>query len=189
MVEDDKVEMSTELPHREGQTLGDAVNGLVKEKGFTRIAAIKAVYEGLESGEYLLWDPNPPTSVFSFFFSLYNLPFWGMLLYFWLTLYSITEFVSYPLLYVRYVLTFFLTLFLPGYLIMDILMPRNFEKETVLKVSLGLILTFLLVGIIGFAAASSSLGLTENSTVIGIFGVTLVISIVWSLNKYQRRLY
>jgi hypothetical protein len=44
-----------------------------------------------------------------------------------------------------------------------------------------------LVAVVTFMAASSSFGLTENSTVIGLLGITLIFSVIWSVSKYARR--
>jgi 5-bromo-4-chloroindolyl phosphate hydrolysis protein len=70
---------------------------------------------------------------------------------------------------------------------MDAVMPSGFRRETMLKIGLSIILNFLLVAVVTFMAASSSFGLTENSTVIGLLGITLIFSVIWSVSKYARR--
>ena len=187
LAEDRKLEKSTFLWYQEGQTLDDTLNRIIVERGVTRITAIKTVYDLLSTDGYRLKDPHPPKNFFSFAFSFFNYPFWTVIFFLWLTLYSITAFTNYPLLYVRYVCTLFLTLIVPGYLIMDAVMPSGFRRETMLKIGLSIILNFLLVAVVTFMAASSSFGLTENSTVIGLLGITLIFSVIWSVSKYARR--
>jgi hypothetical protein len=179
------------LSSYEGQTLEEVIKSISLEKGVSRIKAIEITYNEIESGRFHLIDVNPPKNYLLFFFSFYNIYFWITIMYLALTFYSITALPQfYPYLYLRYASTILLTLFVPGYLIMDSITPNNYQQETLLKIGLGIIISFLLVSITGYILISSSYGFKESSIMVTLISLTTILSLVWSLTKYlKRKLY
>lgn len=185
MDEDNRI---VNLSSYEGQTLEEVIKSISLEKGVSKIKAIEITYNQVESGRFHLVDVNPPKNYLLFFFSFYNIYFWITIMYLALTYYSITALPQvYPYSYLRYSSTILLTLFVPGYLIMDSITPNNFQQETLLKISLGVIISFLLVSITGYMLISSSYGFKESSIMITLLSITAIISLFWSLNNYLKR--
>ncbi len=188
MDENNKIADTSSLNPYEGQTLDKAIVSITLEKRISRVEAIEIIYNELSSKKFKLIDDNPPKNILRFFFSLYNIFFWIMMIYEGLTFYSIMILPQvFPYLYLRYACTLILTFFIPGYLIMEIFMPNNLQKETLLKISLGVIISFLLVSITGYMLISSSYGFRETSIMMTLLFITTVLSIFYSLNKYLRR--
>jgi hypothetical protein len=188
MDEDNKLKKVSNLNSLKGQTLKEAIRAIALEKEVPRIDAIEIIYNELESKEYKLKDIDPPKNILRFFFSFYNTYFWIMAIYVSLTLYSIIALPQvYPFLYIRFGCTLLLTLFIPGYLIMEIVTPNNLQKETLLKISLGIIISYLLLAIIGYMLASSSFMLKEGTITAILLSVTTILSLILSIKKYLRR--
>ncbi len=188
MDEDNGLTDADILHSYKGQTLKEAIRDITLEKGISRIDAIEIIYNDLNSTCYKLINDDPPQNFLQFFFSLYNTYFWVTIIYIVLTLYSITKLQQvYPYVYLRYACTLLLSLFIPGYLIMDIIIPSNLQREILLKVSLGVIISFLLVSITGYMLISSSFGFKETSIMATLLSLTTIISLIWSLNNYLHR--
>ena len=191
MDEDNGLVNKKNLNSYEGQTLDEAIKGITLEKGISRVDSIEIIYNELESKYYFLVDDNPPENYLRFFFSLYNIYFWITIIYLGLTFYSIMIMPQvYPYLYLRNACTLLLTLFIPGYLIMDTITPNNLWRETLLKISLGVIISFLLVSISSYMLISSGFVFMEATIMVTLLGITIIISLIYSLNKYlQRNVY
>ena len=162
-----------------GKTLNEAIRGITLEKGISRIDAMEILYNELEFKHYKLIDVNPPKNYLRFFFSLHNTYFWITIIYIGLTFYSIMALPQvYPYLHLRYACTLLLTLLVPGYLIMETITPSNLQSETLLKISLGVIISFLLVSIIEYMILSSNYDFIETSILVTIFSITFILSII-----------
>lgn len=187
MDKDNRLKMATTLNSYEGQTLTEAIRGIILEKGISREDAIEIIYNELESNCYKLVDVDPPQNFLRYFFSLYNTYFWIIIIYLGLTYYSIMIMPQvYPYMYLRYGCTLLLTLFIPGYLIIDIIMPSSLQ-EKLLKIGLGVILNFLLVSITGYILISTIFSYKESSIMATLLSIATIISLIWSMNNYTQR--
>ena len=176
------------LESYEGKTLKETIEGITREKGISRVDAIEMIYNELEFNQFMLIDVNPPKNFLRYFLSSYNISFWVTIIYLSLTFYSINALPQvYPYLHLRHGCTILLTLFIPGFLIMDIITPSNLQEETLLKIGLGVILSFLLVSIVEYMVMSYTFNFGETSILFSLIYIVTIASFILSVKKYLER--
>ena len=186
MDENSKMNEKLDLETFEGKRLEEVIS-YITETGVPRIYAIEMIFQQLDAQNYSLNDNDVPNNFFKFFFSFYNMPFWMAIIYIIITSYSITLMPQiYPFIYIRYSFTLLLALFIPGYYIIDIIMPKMYEREYMLKISIGVVISFLMTSIIGYMLISTNLGFKESTIMLTLIMLIFIISLITSIVNYKK---
>jgi hypothetical protein len=130
-------------------TLSELIDSIVKEKGVKVKEATKAVYVEYKKGNLNLTDPKPPSNLASYLINLENLWFWAVTSLVVITSIVIFTVNASTLLYFRYILGGFFTLFLPGFLLISAVYPTKKEVDSVEKVALSVGLSLAIVPLMG----------------------------------------
>jgi len=129
--------------------LQDLIERLVKDEGLKFKDAAKHVYLLWKDGTVDLSETRKSKTFFGYALSLESLWFWAVTTLVALTVPIVFYAVVPPLLYLRYVLGSFFTLYLPGAMLVEALYPRGEDLESLERFALSIGLSLAVVPLIG----------------------------------------
>lgn len=167
-------------------TLEEYVKKVVKDERDTH-KVLKKLYESVERGEIELKDPNPPTTFLNYLLRLdYSLWFWTVVSLIALTLLfiKITPLApwSKPL---RYVFGTIYVLFIPGYVLIEALYPRENDLKPLERMALSIGLSLAVVPLIGLMLNYTPWGIRLSPIIISTSTYSIALLIIAAYRKYR----
>ncbi len=154
-------------------------------KGFrSRYKAMYRVYQEIVEGRIRIRDPNPPHYFLAYLMRCdYCLWLWTALVITYVTDVLIALSGTLPLIsYARYILGCITTLFIPGYVTVEALYPRETDLKPLERLALSIGLSLAIVPLIGLVL-NYALDLSLQNIVASL---TLYITIVGLLAAYRK---
>jgi hypothetical protein len=148
--------------------LSDLVDNLVKDKGLKFNDAAEAVYVMWKKGTLDLVNPNRPSALSNYIFSLESLWFWAVSAFVFCTVLVTFFIVNSPFVYVRYVLGGVFVLFLPGWMFMAALYPRGEDIDGFERLALSVGLSLAIVPLVGLFLNYTPWGITLSPIMISL---------------------
>jgi len=166
-------------------TIAELVDELGKRKDLKFKDANKAVYIEYKRGNLELSQSNPPSNIASYFVNLENAWFWGITALVALTLVVVFTVNSSFLLYLRYVLGGVFVLFLPGFLLVSALYPRNGELDSLERVALSIGLSLALVPLIGLVLNYTPWGIRLEPIMVSMTLFAEVMAVAVAVRRFR----
>ncbi|MEM0361259.1 MAG: DUF1616 domain-containing protein [Sulfolobales archaeon] len=154
--------------------------------GRTGFKELRMLYDEVRSGRLTLVDPNPPKDFLGYVVRLdYSLWFWVVILTSLATLASVilSEYVL-LLNYLRYVLGTVYVLFMPGYVTIEALYPRDKELSNLERLALSVGLSLAIVPLLGLVLNYTPWGIRLAPTIASLTTYIIVISTTALYRKY-----
>jgi len=158
----------------------------VKRRGGAKYKVLKRIYDNIQDGKLRLRDPNPPRDFLEYFMRLdYSLWAWTILIILVLTLASIafSDIIS-LLRYLRYIFGLITILFLPGYVLIETLYPRERDLKPIERLALSIGLSLAILPLIGIILNYTPWGIRLEPIITSITIYIFVLTIVASYRKY-----
>ncbi len=114
--------------------------------------------------------------------------------WFWITLgIAVFSFISityvpgteYPISYIRYIFSFVLVAFLPGYCLTETLFPNKISLDTIERIVFSIGLSFALTALVGLFLSFSSLGLTLRTALPTLGSLVILLALIALIRKYK----
>ncbi len=148
---------------------------------------LKKVYDEVRSGRILLVDRELPNDFIQYLVRLdYSLWFWVI------TILSVTTLITIPLSnylefirYLRYVLGTIFVLFIPGYVTVETLYPREGDLKPLERLALSIGLSLALVPLIGLVLNYTPWGIRLEPVLTSLATYNLIIALVALYRKYS----
>lgn len=166
-------------------TLSELVDYLVKQKGIKFKDATKAVYVEWKKGTLDLSDTNPPSTLPSYFFNLESSWFWAVTGLVATTMLVVFTVNASSLLYVRYVLGGVFVLFLPGFMLISALYPRNGELDGLETAALSIGLSLAIVPLIGLLLNYTPWGIRIEPIMISMAALAEALAAVCVVRRFK----
>lgn len=149
--------------------------------------SLRELYEKIRSGELKLLDPNPPKTLVEYALRLeYSLWFWTIIVLVSLTLIIIYITSILPqLIALRYFLGTLYVLYLPGYVLVEALYPREGDLKPLERLALSIGLSLAIVPLIGLILNYTPWGIRLGPILVSLAIYTFGISIVALIRKYS----
>ncbi|MEM3980832.1 MAG: DUF1616 domain-containing protein [Ignisphaera sp.] len=166
------------------KTLEEYVGELSKTR--KQFEVLKKIYSDSISKKLILLDPNPPKDFIEYLGRAdYSLWLWVVA---FLAIIIILTIALTPLIpwaiYIRYVIGSLTVLFLPGYVTVEALYPKEDELTSLERLALSIGLSLAIVPLIGLILNYTPWGIRLTSVVIALIVYTMVIAMVASYRKY-----
>lgn len=178
------------MGERNGAKVSKRVQTWIDEKssadGISRTDASIELYELYLSGELSMIDPNPPTTLLNYLFSLYSVWFWLVIMglsFMSLSIYVLPQ--CPPFSWLRVALGFLTSLYLPGYVFIEALYPKREELEELERFGLSVGLSIALTPLAGFVLNYTPWGIRLDPITVALTLLTLVLGLVGVIRKYQ----
>lgn len=168
-------------------TLEEYVKNMHKDKRVSRFYVLKKIYKDIANKKMVLVDPNPPRDFLEYLCRPdYSLWLWTVLAISFLTALSIalSSIVSF-LYYLRLVLGSIMVLFIPGYVTVEALYPKEQELSPLERLALSIGLSLAIIPLIGLLLNYTPWGIRLEPVLISIVIYIVIIGIVASYRKYQ----
>jgi uncharacterized membrane protein len=162
---------------------------LAEEKGVSLELGAAEVWERANRGEIRLVDPLPPTSFPNYLLSFYSAWLWmvfSVLATMLASIYLLPQVP--PFTWVRVLVGFLCSLYLPGYTFIEALYPRSDELEELERVALSVGLSLALTPLTGFLLNYTPWGIRLDPIASAITALTVALGLVASHRKYQYHL-
>jgi uncharacterized membrane protein len=162
------------------------IERISKENGISREEAAISLNEKIKLGEVSLIDPDPPQSYTSFLLSFYSSWFWlvvSCLLLMWFSIYLLPQIA--PFTWLRVGLGFLTSLYLPGYVFIEVLYPKRDDLEELERFALSVGLSIALTPLLGFVLNYTPWGIRLNPITASISFLTLFLGLTGVYRKYQ----
>jgi uncharacterized membrane protein len=150
-----------------------------------------SIYRKIREGKIKIIDPNPPKDYYDYLIRLdYSLWFWTIISLVVLTLISIKlSSIFYVFLILRYILGSLFVLFLPGYVTIEALYPREKDLSSLERLALSIGLSLALVPLIGLILNYTPWGIRLDPVIISLTIYSIIISLIASYRKYMLIVY
>jgi predicted Zn-ribbon and HTH transcriptional regulator len=162
---------------------------LVQEQTDAKVEDIEKEVKSLHrKGLVSLEEPTHPKQNFISFLSLKQSR------WFWITLgTSILSFISIlfipetavPLSYIRYIFSFILIAFLPGYCLTETLFPRTDSLDIIERLTFSIGLSFAVTALVGLFLSFSRFRLTLATALPALGSIVIVLAVVALIRKYR----
>lgn len=165
---------------------GIVLEEYIKRRGGAKYKVLKRIYDDVQNGKLKLRDPNPPRDFLEYFMRLdYSLWAWTVLIILVLTLASIafSDIIS-LLKYLRYILGLITVLFLPGYVLVETLYPRERDLKPLERLALSIGLSLAILSLIGIILNYTPWGIILEPIITSITIYTFALTIIASYRKY-----
>ena len=148
-----------------------------KKGGFNEL---KKLYNDIKSGKIKIKDPNPPRDFMEYLIRLeYSLWAWTTIAILVLTLFTIFfSDIIHPLIYFRYILGSVTVLFLPGYVTIETLYPREKDLGPLERLALSIGLSLAIVPLIGLVLNYTPWGIRLEPIVSSLTIYVIVLSLI-----------
>lgn len=149
--------------------------------------SLRELYEKIRSGELKLLDPNPPKTLVEYALRLeYSLWFWTIIVLVSLTLIIIYITSILPqLIALRYFLGTLYVLYLPGYVLVEALYPREGDLKPLERLALSIGLSLAIVPLIGLILNYTPWGIRLGPVLVSLAIYTLGTGIIALIRKYS----
>ncbi len=146
---------------------------------------LKKLYDEIMSGKLKIRDPNPPRDFLEYLTRPdYSLWAWTTITLLILTLFTVFLSETIPILiYFRYVFGSIIVLFLPGYVTIEALYPRENELSPLERLALSIGLSLALVPLIGLILNYTPWGIRLEPI---ITALTIYITTITFLGLYRK---
>lgn len=156
-------------------------------RGEKLFVVLKRVYSDVKSKRIKLTDPNPPKDFVEYFFRAdYSLWLWSVavLVVLTLLLVALTPIASW-IVYARYVVGSIYVLFLPGYVTVEALYPREEDLSPLERLALSIGLSLAIVPLIGLVLNYTPWGIRLNPVLASLSIYTIAITLIATYRKYM----
>jgi len=159
-----------------------------KKGGFNEL---KKLYNDIKSGKIKIKDPNPPRDFMEYLIRLeYSLWAWTTIAILVLTLFTIFfSDIIHPLIYFRYILGSVTVLFLPGYVTIETLYPREKDLGPLERLALSIGLSLAIVPLIGLVLNYTPWGIRLEPIVSSLTMYVIVLVFIGSYRKYTSTIH
>ena len=159
-----------------------------KKGGFNEL---KKLYNDIKSGKIKIKDPNPPRDFMEYLIRLeYSLWAWTTIAILVLTLFTIFfSDIIHPLIYFRYILGSVAVLFLPGYVTIETLYPREKDLGPLERLALSIGLSLAIVPLIGLVLNYTPWGIRLEPIVSSLTIYVIVLVFIGSYRKYTSTIH
>ena len=148
---------------------------------------LKKLYNDIVSGKIRLRDPNPPKDFVEYLTRLdYSLWLWTTISLLTLTLFTV--FFSntiYLLKYLRYVLGSIVVLFLPGYVTIEVLYPREEDLSSLERLALSIGLSIAITPLIGLILNYMPWGIRLEPILTALTVYITSLALIGSYRRYR----
>ena len=154
-----------------------------KKGGFNEL---KKLYNDIKAGKIKIRDPNPPRDFIEYLVRLeYSLWAWTTISLLVLTLFTIFfSDIIHPLIYFRYILGSVTVLFLPGYVTIETLYPREKDLSPLERLALSIGLSLAIVPLIGLVLNYTPWGIRLEPIVSSLTIYIIMLVFIGSYRKY-----
>jgi uncharacterized membrane protein len=134
-------------------------------------------------GRLLVTESSPYKTLPRYLFSPYSFWFWEVIV---ATLSSMGSvlLLSGPLFYVRIVLGGLMVLFLPGYLLVSVIYPKNTTLDGLTRLVSSFVLSLAVVTLVGFVLNYTPFGISLGAVVVSLGTLTLLLALVSTVTKF-----
>jgi uncharacterized membrane protein len=159
---------------------------MAEENGVSLEEAAAQIWERADRGEIRIVDPDPPRSFPSYLLSLYSAWYWlvgatlGVML---ASIYVLPQVP--PFTWVRALMGFLTSLYLPGYAFIEALYPQRAELEELERFALSVGLSLALTPLTGFVLNYTPWGIRLDPVTLAITFLTLALGLAAVYRKYQ----
>ena len=152
-----------------------------------KFKVLKKIYDEVHEGKLRVRDPNPPKDFIEYLRRPdYALWVWTTLAVIALTLLTIaTSDIAPPLKYLRYVLGSVTVLFIPGYVAIEALYPRDKDLSPLERLALSIGLSLAIVPLIGLLLNYTPWGIRLTPILASLTLYTLVVIMIAAYRKYK----
>ena len=159
-----------------------------KKGGFNEL---KKLYNDIKSGKIKIKDPSPPRDFMEYLVRLeYSLWTWTTIAILVLTLFTIFfSDIIHPLIYFRYILGSVTVLFLPGYVTIETLYPREKDLGPLERLALSIGLSIAIVPLIGLVLNYTPWGIRLEPIVSSLTIYVIVLVFMGSYRKYTSTIH
>lgn len=156
---------------------------VAKKKG--GYSELKKLYNDIKSGKIKIRDPSPPRDYLEYMMRPeYSLWAWTTISVLALTLFTIFfSDIIHPLIYFRYILGSITVLFLPGYVTIEALYPRERDLSPLERLALSIGLSLAIVPLIGLVLNYTPWGIRLEPIVASL---TIYVTIIVFLALYRK---
>lgn len=147
---------------------------------------LKRLYDDIKSGRLKIRDPNPPRDYIEYLARPeYSLWAWTTLAILFMTLFTIFfSNVFYPLKYFRYILGSIAVLFLPGYVTIEALYPREKDLSPLERLALSIGLSLAIIPLIGLVLNYTPWGIRLEPIVSSLTIYVIAFVLIGTYRKY-----
>ncbi len=152
-----------------------------------RFKVLKKIYDEVHEGKLRIRDPNPPKDLIEYLRRPdYALWVWSTLALLALTLLAVATSNLMPLLkYLRYVLGSVMVLFIPGYVAIEALYPKDKDLSPLERLALSMGLSLAVVPLIGLLLNYTPWGIRLTSILASLTLYTLAVTMIAAYRKYK----
>ncbi len=169
-----------------GEPVGELVNHVAAEGGVKLEAATRGLCMAVEESKVRLVDLNPPKGLPGYPVSLYSLWFWLIAGFVGIVLASIYVMPQvYPFDYMRYLLGAVFVLFIPGFVLVEVLYPKADEDKWLGRLLSSVVLSILMVGVVGLVLFFTRGVILLDSIVTALALPVLGLGVVGVWRKYE----
>jgi len=162
------------------------VRRVAEEEGVSLAEAARALYGRVEEGEVRLVDPEPPRGLGGYLFSLYSAWYWLLVAALALTLSTIYVLPQVPpWSWLRILMGFVSSLYLPGYAFIEALYPQKTELEELERFALGVGLSLALTPLTGFVLNYTPWGIRLDPIAASLSLLTAALGLAAVYRKYR----
>lgn len=171
----------------QNKTLEEYVEELYAKTRRGRFNILKNIYNDIASGKIVLMDPAPPRD----FVEYLSRPDYALWLWTTITLTAATIItvalspIALWIIYLRYILGSISVLFLPGYVLIEALYPKEQDLSSLERLALSIGLSLAVVPLIGLLLNYTPWGIRLESVLISLTIFIAIMAIVASYRKYQ----
>jgi uncharacterized membrane protein len=159
---------------------------MAEESGVTPEEAAAQIWERAKRGEIKLVDPHPPKSFPSYLLSFNSAWYWlvfaGLVTMF-ASIYLLPQ--APPFTWLRVLMGFLVSLYLPGYALIEALYPQRSELEELERLALSVGLSLALTPLTGFVLNYTPWGIRLDPITVAITFLILALGLVAVFRKYQ----
>lgn len=159
---------------------------MAEESRVTPEEAAAQIWERAERGEIKLVDPNPPKSFPSYLVSFNSTWYWlvfVVLVTMFASIYLLPQVP--PFTWLRVLMGFLVSLYLPGYALIEVLYPQRSELEELERLALSVGLSLALTPLTGFVLNYTPWGIRLDPITVAISFLTLSLGLAAVFRKYQ----
>lgn len=167
-------------------TVSGLVAKMAEENGLSVEEAAARIWERAEAGEIRLVDPSPPRSFQGYLLSFYSAWFWlvfAALAAMFASIYVLPQVP--PFTWVRVLMGFLTSLYLPGFALIEALYPQRAELEELERFALSVGLSLALTPLTGFVLNYTPWGIRLDPITVAITFLTLALGLAAVYRRYQ----
>ena len=168
------------------KTVEEYVRELINVEG-SFYKALRRLYESVRENRVNLTDPNPPTNFLQYLLRMdYSLWYWTVVLFVVVTLVSIALTSITPWIKpLRYVFGTIYVLFIPGYVLIEALYPREKDLKPLERMALSIGLSLAIIPLIGLLLNYTPWGIRLGPIITSTSVYVLVLLTLAAYRKYR----